>query len=362
VLRALAGLYLDHKTRRSRSALAKHVAEELARLKCRYHERTIRRYINGTPSTVPAVVETAIRRVVAEALRLGDDRALDHALKHAGLAVSKSQDEPRLASTRRLVPLTDLWLYFHPGRTKRSLARQLSRDLQQRGIWVSPEALQSQLVAKTHKSVRREVVDQMISYLGEFGIDSELRANSFWTTHHEEIERALAGRKQMDADSAKDLALVWQLHNRGASHRSLAAVVRDRLARHGISASIDRLQDLLSGRQARTQRRVLEALAWVVSAQLPKRTTLAEALADVRSRVQLRDDFHWVSARPIVQMGRRLTATGPWRSQRQLAAAVARVVNELGYQIHPHTVLVLLLGARKKARGYVWRALQTVDE
>ncbi len=349
MFRALAQLMMRDDPKLSQGSLARSLHERLAARAVQYHERTTRRQLSGAVNTVPRLLEDELRSMVQERLHLRTDEEVERALERAGLAVPTEQRQWQYVAVGRVVPLVQLWLHYHPDRTKRSLARQVSGDLAQRGLALGVAPLQMSLAGKG-QWVRREVVDIILGYLASGGINSEQAARAAVEQLQSEVAESVHGREVVRTSRFDELAALWQRRQRGASRRQLALALQTRLAEHGISAGLHHLQKLLNGRRRGGQRRVLVTLETIVASVLQPGESLEQALGESTREA---GDFHWVEAANLVSASRRWLEEHPGVSRRQLAIALATVATERGLETSHNTIQPILSGRRKRVRRYL---------
>jgi len=348
VFRAMAQLMMAEDAELSQGALARKLHQRLVARGLNYHERTTRRQLSGAVSTVPRLLEDVLRGMLKEAHRLADDEAVERALDAAGLSVPVEERQWEYVAVVRVVPLVRLWLHYHPDRTKRSLASQLSQDLAARGLVLGVAPLQMSLAGKG-QWIRREVVESILRYLEPNGVESEEAASVAVTQLENEVTESVQGREVVRTERFDQLAALWQRRQRGTSRRQLALQLQTRLAEHGVSAGLHHLQKLLNGRRRGGQRRVLGTLEEIVRAVLEPGETLEQALGASGNA----GEFMWVDAAALVQLAHDWLAQHPGVSRRQLALALTSAASERGLETSHNTIQPILSGRRKRVRRYL---------
>jgi RNA polymerase primary sigma factor len=356
MFRALGALLLQQDDTRTRGSLARLLRDRLRGRGVDYHDRTIRRQLQGLVSTVPRVLEAEVRDLVFEETGLRDEGHIQAALAAAGLWVSPVERTADRAPVARMIPLVRLWLHFHPESTKRALSHAVSEDLAAQGIRFSGGYLESVLGGKSH-SVPREVMDQLLVYLEPHGIVSDKAAQEVADHLEKQIDRSLAGRELVGGGQFHRLTRVWQWRNRGASRRKLAVALRSELARRSTSVSVAYLQRLLSGNGGAGRRQLYVALEELVRADLPPHLPLHEALQKLSDGLTTSADVEWVMAQPIAELAQQWLRRSPGISRRTLAKRVAKTVRGLGYSTSHNTIQTVLSGQTTRTRGYVYRAM-----
>jgi hypothetical protein len=137
----------------------------------------------------------------------------------------------------------------------------------------------------------------------------------------------------------------------------LAVLLKERLSRWGLSASVEHLQETINGDRQRVRYAVLEAMGEVLREQIRNARNVGRPLLTATAREQVEADLRWVPAQPTSSIARRWLAAHPGVSQRQLARRVCETLARMGYSSSPNTIQPILGGRRKKTRGFVQRAL-----
>ncbi len=357
LFRALARLALLKRPDLTRPALIRSLRQRLSGRGLRCHERTLRRQLAGTVTTVPRPLEAEMRELLGELTGLRQPDDVERELDLAGLAVSGPDRLPEYVPAARVVPLVELWLYFHPNQSKRALALALIDRLRDRDFAVSVNRLQVGLTGKG-RLIRRAVIEELLALLAPNGITSEAEAHRLAGEQSVAIAEAMAGRELVSAARFADLARVWQTHRHGASTRQLALELHRELEARGITTNVNHLEALFHGKRDSTPRRVMAALEDVVRAELPEDRPLAEAVSRIQGQRARAADLDWVEAAPIAEMAGRWLAEHPGVSRRQLALRIAKSVQRLGYRASYHRIQIILAGRTTRTRGYIYRAMQ----
>ncbi len=354
--RATAHLYLELRPDVARENLARRIANHLALQGVEYHVRTVRRQILGIVTTVPPEVEDTMRRFAREDLGFSSDQALLDALAARGHQFAPEERRSRYVAITRLALLTELWLYFNRGRSKRVLARRLSKDLAERGVRLSFDSIQGKLAGKGHL-VRREVLDQMLSYLAPRGISTEAEALAFRSAQSDRIGGTLHGRELTGSVEFRKLCRLWQLKHKEGSSRRLAQLLKETLAEDGVNMSITHLQRAIGGKTPRIRRDLMSAMEALLETTLPEGRSLEQELEATAWNGTKNIDLAWVDCAPIATMAGEWLTENPDSSMRQLAILVAGTIRRMGYASSHNTIQPILGGWKKKTRGYVYRAV-----
>ncbi len=350
----MARLYLHEKTDETREGLAKKLSARLARHGIEYHVKTIRRQLLGRVDSVPPEVEHALETLMGEVLGLEPDQLRDALAERGELVSSDDRTAPYIAIERTRV-LIDLWLHFNPGRSKRSLAKKIERDLAAHGTPLSFDSIVGKLTGRG-KVVRRDVHQLLLDYLEVHGVRSEADAGSH-TTRSEAVNRSRRGRRLVDAERFRTLCRLWQLNRRQASSRRLAALLEEKLEERGIEIGIDQLQRAIAGKTKRVRQDVTWLLEELVAETLPEGTPIESELASPKLTGLRNQDLAWVKCDPIAEMAKQWLAEHPGSSMRQLAQLVASSVKRMGYRTSHNSIQPILGGWKKKTRGFVYRAM-----
>ena len=357
LFRGMGVLYLRCRPGASRESLAGALRADLANRGVHYHVRSLKRQLSGSVSTVPPSVQETMRDLLLRDTELKSPADIEFALWTAGLAVSPDRRRAAYVATARILPLARLWLTLNPTRSRRSLAVVLSRRLAHRGIGLKVGPLQVVLGGR-QPGARREIVDELLSLLATHGIASESDALKRCRHYAGDIAGRAADRALEPVARLKTLALAWQVHTRNPSLRQLALLLRNRLKAHGLDLGVARIQVGLAGRAKTVRAALVGEMEILLGEVLPEDQNPSVAVAQAISDRTRLDDLRWVDAPRIAMLARRWLAMHPDSSMRQLAIRVADTVQALGYAISSNTVQPILGGHKKKARGYVYRALR----
>lgn len=356
LVRAMTDLLLKTRPGLSRMAVARRLRDRLASHGVQYNERTIRRQLNGSVTSVPAQVEREMRSLLLEMGVFDKDSEIDPALISAGLWVPPESRRSRYVKTDRLVGLVRLWLRLHPDRSKRFLARTLNIDLRYKGLHLTVDTLQPILAGK-RRSARREVLEQLLEYLVPYDVTSEDSAQSALERLENRDDSRFVGREPIAAAEFHELAKLWQWRNRGASKRRLAEQLKRKLNSRGIAADFRRLQSLLSGAGESGQRLEYDVLKTLVAANFGDDRKYTFAIKRVKPGSAVAVDLEWVEAKPIVDLANAWLADNPGTSKRQLARMIVKKANRLGYNVGLSSIQALLANRTQRARGFVYRAM-----
>lgn len=357
LFRAMAQLYLERRPDITREGLARRIARQLQSDGVEYHVRTVRRQILGIVSSVPPEVENTLRRFALLDLGFGSDAELMKELEARGHRFAPEARRSRYVPIQRLLEITELWLYFNRGKSKRILARRLSNDLSARGVKLSFDSIQGKLAGKGHL-VRREVLEQLLAYLAPHGVSSEAEAEAFKAEQAMRIDGTLHGRELTDSTEFRKLCRLWQLKHKEGSSRRLAQLLKQTLAEDGVDMSITHLQRAIGGKTPRIRRDLLSAMEALLESALPEGRSVEEELLETAWNGTKNADLAWVSCEPIAALATEWLAENPGSSMRQLAIRVAGTIRRMGYGSSHNTIQPILGGWKKKTRGYVYRAVQ----
>lgn len=354
--RAAVGRFVDQNKVMSREALARALRERLAASGVDYHLRTLKRQISGAVATVPPEVLSALRAVVVESV--GDANcANDQILGSVAFDMNGAEVLPLYVAQQRVLPLVKLWLYLHPGRSKRALALRLRTELERMDIRLNIDSLQSILAGK-QQLVRRELKDVLLAMLRENGIEDAAQAEARWNELSSEIRTSHEGRFFDDARKIHDIAREWKIVHKEPSSRKLALRLRERLAERGVEMGLPHIQKLVDGRA----HRVRHGVATVIEDILRHEMTTQPAAAPASASKQANElDLAWVRAEPIAEMARRFVAQNSDMTMRKLSIEISRVVEQFGFATSPNTIQPILGGHKKKTRGFIYRAMLEID-
>ncbi len=355
LFRAMACLYLKKFPGTSRGALARELGRRLVLSGIAYHERTLKRQIRGDIESVPGAVEALMRRLLIESDGLRTEGDIEKALHDSGLQVPRSRRVSRRLPAERILPLARLWLYLNPGRSRRRLAERLHRDLPWEGGGLGINFLQAILSGRAG-TVRRELKEKLLEYLGECGVRSEDEALALCRREEEGILRSLKGREFTDLRRFVRLCRLWQVLRREPSSRRLASRLREEMARRGVPLSLHHFQELVDGKLRRVRGAILEAMEGLLRKELGSRD-VEEEIEKVSCEPARLADLGWVRVEPIAMMAREWASNHPGASMRRLAFQVARSVRRMGYSAGISTLQPILGGRKKKTRGFIYRAV-----
>lgn len=345
----MGDLYVASRAGWTRQALARELQRRLAERGVSYHLRTLKRQLTGAVRSVPPQAEEVLRQMLVEARVVSKPGDVEEAVGLGG----DEGGEPAYVEVRRLVPLTQLWLALHPGRSKRSLAEKVRRRLKATREAYTLDSLQAILAGKQHRLARRAVLEALLGELNRNGLASEEQA----LERFEELRERGDALGQRDLVAARDfvrLCRAWQVRTGETSSRRLARGLRARLAEHGLPMSLAHAQALVNGRVQRVRRAVLEAIRSLVADTLtgekdPQRT-FREALARA-------DDLEWRPAAPVVQHAQDWLREHPDSKLRELARRLSARITRLGYSMSAGSIQSVLSGSKSRTRGFVLRAL-----
>ena len=353
--RAMARLYLGQRTRRTPSALARDLRARLIQLGVDYKPNTLKRQISGAIRTVPRVVELAMQNLLANRANLYTPVELERALAAAGLFVPRAKRLAEFVDTDRVAVLSRMWLHLNPNSSKRQLAQRLNSDLLDREVSITTDSLQS-ILKGVGGQTRREVHEVLMGYLAEHGIRSEEEAARGAAVAEGHVSWEITDRERKDSDRFVLLARLWQLRHNGASMRQLATVLRSRLQRHGIQTSLCFLQDAVAGRTGQIRRGIEVALESLLREEIPSASEMEAALRELQNGKVRLDDLERVPSEPVAQTARAYLAANPSMSIRRLSVEIAREIQSMGYRASANSVYPVLVGGRKRIRGFVKRA------
>lgn len=353
--RAMASLYLELAPDQTREGLARLLVERLELNAIDYHVKTVRRQILGQVASVPPEIEQEMRSLTDEILRSRGLGSPEAELEKRGLMFSAELRRSKYVDRARLEAMAEVWLHFNPGRSKRSLARELRKGMADLGAKMSFEAVLSRLSGRG-KVVRRELLELMLEMLETHGIYGEEAGRAYIEAAKSEIERSLAGRELVDSERFQELCRLWQIERREASTRKLAQLLQERLAQQGVRLGIDHLQRSIAGKTDRVRADVVTALEVVLSETLPEGVPGDDRIAASRSVVR-ETDLAWVQCQPIAELAKEWLTDNPEVSMRQLAMKVAASIRRMGYTTSHNSIQPILGGWKKKTRGYVYRAM-----
>lgn len=352
LFRAMGDLLLRRRPGSSRGAVAHELQRRLAACGIHYHVRTLKRQLTGQVRSVLARVESVMAQVLAESLGLSTVDDVREAFAAAGLGPGDSR--PVYVPVKEVVDLASLWLYLNPDRSRRFLARRLQVRLRKAGAPFTVDSLQA-ILARTKLTTRRAVYDELVGLLVESGVASETEALARCRASSAEIAHAARGRDLVHATRFHELCELWRAGRREPSFRRLCLRLKQRLDERRIRLSLPHLQAIASGRARAVRRCVLQALEEVVRAELPLGHEVEAHGPWPGSAV---GDLRWIDARRVVDLAQEWLALHPGATRRQLALRLARAVHQMGYSMSHNSIQPLLGGWKKKARGFVYRAVR----
>jgi len=355
LFRAMGTLVLQKKDC-AREALAYELQEHLETLGVGYHVRTLKRQLTGSVSSVPPEVQGAMRQVLLRANGLRSDSDIDQALRTAGLWVALQDRHPERLSSERIVPLAQLWLIFNSTESKRGLAILLSKRLAGQGVHLGVDSLQSILAGKKPLA-RREVHEELLALLMEFGIASEAEARERWRKSQTDIAAYASDRTLEPAQRLADLATAWKLRNHQPSSRNLSLILKEKLRQRGIDRCLLQIQKSVDGRFKHVRRALIAEMEGMLRQSLPEGHDLKAEVAASEHKQCQQIDLCWVDAQPIAALARSWLEQHPDTTQRQLSIRVAKSARRMGYASSPSTVQPILGGYKQKTRGFIYRAM-----
>jgi hypothetical protein len=359
IFRVLAVLYLRCHPDVSRGALAWELSRRLASGGIHYHLRTLRRQLSGAVSTVPPEAETAMRQILRERDGLAREEELERALAASGIEIPQGDRASAHVTVERILPLVQLWLHLNPGKSKRFLASRLAGHLGRKGCRSTIDSLQRALAGRTRR-VRRAVYHGLLACLAELGVTSEEEARLRARELQQDIRRSLRRRSFVDSPRFRQLCRFWQFRRHEPSTRRLAVLLKERLSRWGLSANVNHLQTIINGDSRCVRGAFQEAMEEALREEILDLRNVGRPLRTATANEQVEADLRWVAAPPTAAMARRWLAAHPGVSQRQLARGVCETLARMGYSSSPNAIQLILGGRRKKARGFVHRALREV--
>ncbi len=357
VFREMGKLYIGAVPGTTRSGLARQLVSRLAARGIDYHVRTVRRQLQGTVSSVPPEAEAELRSMFAENTPWVTAADLEAELIRRGVEIAPEERLSPFVPSKRIAVIAKVYLFLDRSISKRALAQRLSADLEARGVVLSFDSLQTSL-AGHGQFVRREVMDQLIEYLGAHGLHSEEAALQRIEEWGDRFNTALAGRRLVSAKRLRRLSRYWQIQNKEASTRHVAQILRERLEARGVDLGIEHIQRAILGKAARVRLDLIREMEALVREQLPEGTSLESALAGTHWDGAATVNLAWVSCEPIVAMAHEWLERHPDVTMRQLALRVRATVRRMGYQFSESSAQSILAGNKKKTRGYVYRAMQ----
>jgi hypothetical protein len=349
LFRAMGDLYVASRSGWTRQALARELQKRLADQGVGYHLRTLKRQLTGAVRSVPPQAEEELRRMLVEARVVAKASEVESAVGLSG----EHGAEPAYVEVRRLVPLTQLWLALHPGRSKRSLAEKVRRRLDATREAYTLDSLQAILAGKQHRLARRAVLEALLAELSRSGLAGEEQA----LERFEELRERGDALGRRDLVAARDfvrLCRAWQVRTGETSSRRLARGLRARLSQQGLPMSLAHAQALVNGRVQRVRRAVLEAIRSLVADTLAGEKDPQRAFREALARA---DDLEWRSAGAASEHARDWLREHPDSSLRELARRLSQRVERMGYSMKAGAIQPVLSGAKSRTRGFLLRAL-----
>lgn len=355
--RVVVAQFVEQNPGLSREAVARVLRDRLAERGIDYHLRTLKRQISGAVATVPPDVLDALRGVITESS--GTNGTAEQVEPNPLLEVLHSAEAhtlPVYVARERVLPIVELWLYLHPDQSKRALATALRSGLEELGIQLNLDSLQSILAGK-QQLIRREVKEVLLSMLKSHGIENAAHAHARWEAMSNEIRTANEGRFFENARKIHDVAREWKVVYKEPSSRKLAIQLRERLAERGIEMGLPHIQKLVDGRAHRIRHGVATAIEEILRDEIAAR---AVPVAPVEAPVTNELDLAWVQAEPIAKMAQEYIAAKKGMTMRKLSIQLSNLVNRYGYATSPNTIQPILGSHKKKTRGFIYRAMLEV--
>ena len=348
----MAALYVRKDPEAFRRTLARELQRRLSGQGISYHIRTVRRQLSGQISTVPVEVEASMQE--SNGFRTAAD--LEKVLIAEGLQVPS---EDRLASyipADRLVPLAQQWLCLNPGRSKRSLAALLQKELAVEGVQLNVNLLQNVLAGKRYRSARREVREKLLKLLADHDFSSERAALRYRQSLKNRIGRSQENQTLVPSNRVVQLFWLWKISHHEPSSRDLIERLQQKISQQGLSPlSGAHLRRLLHGKMSRVRRTVVSALEAILREDFPNVSDWEKQMAKLTPRQVT--DLSWVKAEPTAALARKWVAQHPEHSMRQLAIRVSKTIQRMEYRTTPNTVQTVLGAHKKTTRGFIYRAM-----
>ncbi len=354
--RAMGALFLKIDADVSREALAHTLIRRLETAGISYHVRTLKRQLSGAVSSVPPEVVKEMRQLMVERNDLATEVDIERALVASGIEFPQGERSSTHVLVERILPLAQLWLHLNADKSKRFLACHLLDDLGDAGSHYTVNSLQRILAGKK-RLAQRAVHRFLLKYLSEHGVASEVEARTRAKDLKTDIARSLKRRTFVDAKRFRQLCRLWQFHHHEPSTVRLAGRLKKRLVRRNMSTHVQHLQKAMTGSSRRIRYAFQEAMEETMREEVRGRASIEMELLAYRTSEQLAADLRWVPAGPVAALAREWLAGHPGVSQRQLAIRVSLAVNRIGFSYSPSTVQPILGGWKKRARGFVRRAL-----
>ena len=354
LFRAMANLFLLRNADTCREALARNLQEGLAKRGVDYHQRSLKRQLQGAISSVAPEVETMMQEILIESDGLRTAADIEQALASSGFQVTREERLPLYISSDHILPLAQLWYYLNPGKSKRFLACRLGQDLGRDGVRQNVDSLQRTLAAKQGLA-RREVREKLLDYLAEDGVGSEAEALALLQSRAQEIRQSRESRGFVGAERFCQLCRLWQLLHHEPSSRRLALLLQKKLSERGVAIGLHRIQVLVNGKTQRVRCGLLAALEEMLGEVFPQ--NLEKEISKLSPDNPRIADLSWVQAEPIASLARKWISQHPQVSMRQLAIRVSRTIQQMGYSRSPSAIQLIVGGWKKKTRGFVYRAM-----
>ena len=354
LFRAMANLFLLRNADTCREALARNLQEGLAKRGVDYHQRSLKRQLQGAISSVAPEVETMMQEILIESDGLRTAADIEQALASSGFQVTREERLPLYISSDHILPLAQLWYYLNPGKSKRFLACRLGQDLGRDSVRQNVDSFQRTLAAKQGLA-RREVREKLLDYLAEDGVGSEAEALALLQSRAQEIRQSRESRGFVGSERFRQLCRLWQLLHHEPSSRRLALLLQKKLSERGVAIGLHRIQVLVNGKTQRVRCGLLAALEEMLGEVFPQ--NLEKEISKLSPDNPRIADLSWVQAEPIASLARKWISQHPQVSMRQLAIRVSRTIQQMGYSRSPSAIQLIVGGWKKKTRGFVYRAM-----
>ena len=317
---------------------------------------TLRRQISGFISSVPKPFEQTLESMAAEMTGLSEE-SLEAALRAEGYNPDASPRET-LVPIEEVSRLADVWLGMNPGKSKRALAFKLRDRLAAAEVDQSVSFLQTALGGKRHRHVRIELRDALQAELATLGVLTEQDVE-------ERIEELGLGEGAQpakwaftDAEHFRALIRIWKTRFGHTSSRQLGEAVQVRLENEGYEPSLGHLQRLIDRTPDKIRVRIVQAVEETVRERYPDSAAFEAALKVASADDTSDADRAWVSVSNVVALAQKWKSQNPDKSLRQLAIALAKTAEEIGFPTSTNTLQPILGGWKKRTRGFVLRALE----
>lgn len=350
--RATVAKFVEQNPGLSREALARDLRQRLAERGITYHLRTLKRQISGAVATVPPEVLATLRSIVKESV---GGQVMTNP-EEGGASDPYGMDDtvlPIYVARERVLPFAELWLYLHPDESKRALALRLRLELEQVGIRLNIDSLQSILAGK-QQLVRREIKDALLKMLRDNGIEDVAQAEARWQAMSDEIRASHEGRFFENARKIHDVAREWKVVHKEPSSRKLAMGLRQRLAERGIEMGLPHIQKLVDGRAHRIRHGVAIAIEEILREEMASQQA---ATPPIPASTMHELDLAWVQAEPISEIAQKYVTDKRGMTMRKLSIQISHMVERYGYATSPNTIQPILGGHKKKTRGFIYRAM-----